>query len=261
MLLAVILAFGALLPAQADPGARVIKYSRDDIVTVHAKVRFSTLIILPPSEEIIDFTTGDKDFWIINGVHNLCFLHPAQVGSRTNLNLVTASGHVYSFLLTEVSSQPDVQPDLKIFIEPKEQSTIGGAILNNYVPAAEAAAYRKQVETVREQAESQVMQAQSRATQEIEQFRHDYPQKLRFDYQWNQHAADDPFLVSMIFHDDRFTYIHCAAKEKPAVYETKDGKPSLINFEVEDSVYVIPKIVDSGYLVIGKRKATFTRHE
>jgi len=38
----------------------------------------STLIILPEDEEILDFTTGDKEFWVINGAHNLCYIHPAQ---------------------------------------------------------------------------------------------------------------------------------------------------------------------------------------
>ena len=74
-----------------------------------AKLRFSTLIVLPEDEEILDFTTGDKEFWVINGAHNLCYVHPAQAGIRSNLNLITASGHVYSFLLTEISNQPNAR--------------------------------------------------------------------------------------------------------------------------------------------------------
>jgi type IV secretion system protein VirB9 len=79
--------------AAADE-ARVVKYSKEDIVPVNAKLRFSTLIVLPEDEEILDFTTGDKEFWIINGAHNLCYVHPAKAGIRSNLNLITASGHV-----------------------------------------------------------------------------------------------------------------------------------------------------------------------
>src|SRR6516162_10981361 len=101
---------------RAGDGARLIRYSQTDVVPIHAKVRFSTLIVLPADEEILDFTTGDKEFWIINGAHNLCYLHPAQTGIRSNLNLVTAGGHVYSFLLTEVSAQPNVEADLKVFV-------------------------------------------------------------------------------------------------------------------------------------------------
>jgi type IV secretion system protein VirB9 len=50
-----------------------------------------------------------------------------------------------------------------------------------------------------------------------------------------------------------------AAPEKPTLYELKDGKPSLINFQLASGVYVVPKILDAGYLAIGKKKATFTR--
>ncbi len=103
------------LPALAETGsARTVKYSQQDIVSVRAKVRFSTLIVLPQSEEILDFATGDKEFWIINGAHNLCYVHPAQAGIRSDLHLITATGHVYSFLLTEISKDATAEPDLKL---------------------------------------------------------------------------------------------------------------------------------------------------
>jgi type IV secretion system protein VirB9 len=250
------------LPLRADTtGARVVKYSQNDIVSVRAKVRFSTLIVLPEGEEILDFTTGDKDFWIVNGVHNLCFIHPAQVGISTDLNLITANGHVYSFLLTEISNEPNAQPDLKIFIEPKDQSSVGAqAFFQNYVPASEADAYRKEIQTVREQANTEITAAQAQAKEQIEKFRYEYPEQLRFDYQIDKKGSKPPFLVTAIYHDAGFTYIQCSAREKPTVYELKDGKPNLINFEFENGTYVIPKILDNGYLAIGKKKLSFVRH-
>src|SRR6185437_9527025 len=213
LLVLLCIACWSALPLRADTaGARVVKYSQNDIVSVRAKIRFSTLIVLPEGEEILDFTTGDKDFWIVNGVHNLCFIHPAQVGISTDLNLITASGHVYSFLLTEISNEPNAQPDLKIFIEPKDQSAIGGqAFLQNYVPATEVEAYRKEVQTVRDQANAEVQAAEAEAKRQIEKFRYDYPARLRFDYQVGKRASHQPFLVAAIYHDDAFTYIQCAA--------------------------------------------------
>ena len=44
---------------------------------------------------------GDKDFWVVNATQNILHVKPAKEGSSTNLNLVTGSGAVYSFLLTE----------------------------------------------------------------------------------------------------------------------------------------------------------------
>jgi type IV secretion system protein VirB9 len=240
-------------------GARVVRYGKEDIVPVHAKLRFSTLIVLPDDEEILDFTTGDRDFWIVNGVHNLCYVHPAQAGIRSNLNLITASGHVYSFLLTEISSDGKAEPDLKLFVEPKDGTTSSGP-LRGYVRAADAEAYKKEIETARNQAAEQVRAAKAHASEEINQFRSAYATKLQFDYILDAKSVAEPFRVSAIYHDASFTYIRCAAREKPSLYETKDDKPNLINFQVENGVYVVPKIIDAGYLAVGKKRLNFNRH-
>ncbi len=234
-----------------------MKYAREDVIAVRAKLRFSTLIVLPENEEILDFTTGDKEFWIINGAHNLCYVHPAKAGSRSNLNLITANGHVYSFGLTEISNQPGVEPDLKLFVEPKEES--GPSAMHGYVRVADAEAYKKELETLRAQTAEQVRAAHAQVAEEENRFRSGYATKLQFDYTVDRHGAREPFLVSILYHDDAFTYIRCAAREKPALYEVKDGKPNLIPFQLENGVYIVPKILDSGYLAIGRKKLTFAR--
>ena len=244
-------------PAAGD-GARVVKYAKEDIVPVHAKLRFSTLIVLPDDEEILDFTTGDREFWIINGSHNLCYVHPAQAGIRSNLNLITASGHVYSFLLIEISSEPNAQPDLKLFVEPKEGSAANGT-LRGYVRAADAEAYKKELDGAHAQAAEQIRAAEAHASEEINRFRSSYPARLQFDYMFNPRFSREPFLLSAIYHDDSFTYIRCGAREKPSLYEMKDGKPNLVPFQLDNGVYIVPKIVDSGYLAIGKKKLNFRR--
>jgi len=246
--------------AATEVVARVVKYSKEDIVPVRAKLRFSTLIILPEDEEILDFTTGDKEFWVINGAHNLCYIHPAQAGIRSNLNLITASGHVYSFLLTEISNQPNAEPDLKLFVEPKEGSGIAvNSGLRGYVSAGEAQAYKKELETLRSQVADQVRAAQAQSTEQLNHFRSSYATRLQFDYPLDSKAGREPFLVSAIYHDDAFTYIKCSAREKPALYEIKDGKPNLISFQVENGVYIAPKIIDTGYLAVGQKKLLFAR--
>jgi type IV secretion system protein VirB9 len=246
--------------AATDAAARVVKYGKEDIVPVRAKLRFSTLIVLPEDEEILDFTTGDKEFWVVNGAHNLCYVHPAQAGIRSNLNLITASGHVYSFLLTEISKEPNAEPDLKIFVEPKEGSSIAvNSGLHGYVSASEVAAYKKELETLRTQTAEQIRAAQAQSTEQVNHFRSSYATKLQFDYPLDAKADREPFLVSAIYHDDSFTYIKCGAREKPALYEIKDGKPNLISFQLENGVYIAPKIIDSGYLAIGKKKLPFAR--
>src|SRR5216683_1669180 len=255
-----LLSLGWAISATTSEGARVVSYSREDIIPVRAKLRFSTLIVLPDNEEILDFTTGDKEFWIINGAHNLCYVHPAQAGIHSNLNLITASGHVYSFLLTEVSSDPNTVPDLKLFVEPKEGTTVTGELpLHGYVRATESEAYKKELDTVRAQTSEQVRAAKAEAEQQVGKFRSDYQSKLQFDYTVDAKASREPFLVSVIYHDDAFTYIKCAAREKPTLYEVKDGKPSLINFQLANGVYIVPKILNAGYLAVGKKRVVFAR--
>jgi type IV secretion system protein VirB9 len=110
------------------------------------------------------------------------------------------------------------------------------------------------VQGLREQAALTMTQAEK----DKEAFRADYPIKsLKFDYVFDKDKK--PFMVSAIYHDDRFTYIRSSAEEKPTLYEVKDGSPNLINFDLKEGVYVIPKILDFGYLVIGKHRMDFKR--
>ena len=245
----------------ATDRARVVKYSKQDIVPVRAKLRFSTLIVLPDDEEILDFTTGDREFWILNGVHNLCYIHPAQAGIRSNLNLITASGHVYSFLLTEISNEPNADPDLKIFVELADKSAAPASTsgLHGYVSAGEAEAYKKELETLRLQTAQQIHAAEAHVAEETNRFRAGYASRIQFDYTLGPKSAREPFEVSAIYHDDRFTYIKCAAREKASLYEVRDGKPNLISFQVEPGVYIAPKVIDAGYLAVGKKKLSFVR--
>jgi type IV secretion system protein VirB9 len=257
-----LLFLGMLLPLPPSPleardGARVVKYAKEDVIPVRAKLRYSTLLVLPENEEILDFTTGDKEFWIINGAHNLCYIHPAQAGIRSNLNLITASGRVYSFLLVEISADAKAEPDLKLFIEPKESS--GATSLQGYVRASDAEAYKKELETLRAETDTQIRAAEAAANESVNRYRKEYAGKLQFDYSLDADAKREPFLVSAIYHDDAFTYLRSAAREKPALYEVKDGKPSLVEFQFENGVYVASKIIDNGYLMIGKKKLAFSR--
>src|SRR6202789_1611334 len=110
--------------AHGQQTARLVKYHSNDIVSVRAKMRYTTLIQLPATEKILEVATGDKDFWIIDTVGNYCFLHPAKEGIHSNLNLITDKGTVYSFVLDDVESG---EPDLKVVIEPSDSSSLAAA--------------------------------------------------------------------------------------------------------------------------------------
>jgi type IV secretion system protein VirB9 len=232
--------------AHGQQSARLVKYHANDIVSVRAKMRYTTLIELPASEKILEVATGDKDFWIIDTVGNYCFLHPAKEGIHSNLNLITDKGTVYSFTLDDVESG---DPDLKVVIKPSDSSSLAAATgVGKLVSASEVDAARAQVETT-----------QTRAAAAVEQFRSEYPTRaLKFDYTFR---AKSPFDVSAIYHDDRFTYIKSRAAEKFSIYALKDGKPELVTFQLKDDTYVILTVVDHGYLEIGKHKLDFQRKD
>ncbi len=230
--------------ADGQQSARVVKYHANDIVSVRAKMRYTTLIQLPSTEKILEVASGDKDFWIIDAMGSYCFLHPAKSGIHSNLNLITDKGTVYSFTLDDVET---ADPDLKVVIEPSDPSALAAANSSTKLVSV------GEVDAARAQAQI----AQNHAAQAVEQFRSDYPtQALKFDYAYRN---DKPFEVSAIYHDDKFTYIKSTASEKFSVYEVKDGKPDLITFQLKDGTYVIPTVVDHGYLEIGKHRLEFQR--
>ncbi len=241
-------------------GVKQFAYGERDVLRLNAKLRYTTLIVLPKNEQILDFTCGDKEFWMVNGTQNFAYVKPARPRAETNLNLITASGNVYSFVLTEVSGVSGVEPDLKVFVELKEEamtSAMNGA--PRFVSATEIEDYRRQVELAKEESRQSRRAAEQTIVSEIDRYRSEYPVGLRFTYQFERDKK--PFSVTAIYHDDKFTYIQANAAETPTLYELKDGKPNLINFEFRRGTYVVPKILDAGYLAIGKARMSFTRQE
>src|SRR5438876_11661943 len=98
----------ASLAAQ-EPGIREVTASGRSLIPLSTKIRYTTMILLPEGEEILDVVCGDKDFWVISASQNIAHVKPAKEGAATNLNLVTASGTVYSFLLQESKNAPDLK--------------------------------------------------------------------------------------------------------------------------------------------------------
>jgi type IV secretory pathway VirB9-like protein len=236
-------------PAQ-DASARTVQYHSADIVPIHAKLKYTTLIELPATEKIMEAATGDKDFWIVDVVGNFCFVHPAKAGISSNLNLITDKGNIYSFTLQDVSATagaPDPPPDLKVIIEPADRSAIVAASgPAQFVPAAQL-----------EQSQQALAAVQSHIEQAVDEYKSAYPLSLKFDYTFQANQA--PFDIEAIYHDDKFTYIKTNAPEKFSIYETRDGKPNLVTYQLQNGTYVIPKVMDSGYVELGKKRVEFSR--
>jgi type IV secretion system protein VirB9 len=242
--LAVMLA--PLAAAAQDASARTVQYHSQDIVPIHAKLKYTTLIEVPATEKIMEAATGDKDFWVVDVVGNFCFVHPAKAGISSNLNLITDKGNIYSFTLEDVSGTSGT-PDLKVIVEPADQSSIVAASgPPQFVPAAQL-----------EQSKQQLAAVEAHIAQAVDEYKSAYPLSLKFDYSFQ--ANQPPFDIQAIYHDDKFTYIKTDAPEKFSVYEMRDGKPNLITYELNNGTYIIPKVMDWGYVELGKKRLEFTR--
>src|SRR5262249_34876534 len=126
-----------------------------------------------------------------------------------------------------------------------------------YVPAKQVEDFRLQAETAREDARRAADTARAQLDEGLTTFKASYPLTLRFPYRFKLDSP--PFYIRAMFHDDRVTYIQSRARELPSLYELKDGAPNLIAFDVHNGIYVVPKVLDRGYLTIGKRRLDFLR--
>src|SRR5712692_6870750 len=134
-------------PAAPTRTARTVQYHARDLVAVRAKVRFTTLIGLPDAEEIVEATCGDKEFWIVNAHGSMAYVKPAKPGSETNLNLLTATGRVYTFLLTEMSETKGVESDLAVYLESDDLLGLAPTPVGpKYVLASQLDDFRAQAE-------------------------------------------------------------------------------------------------------------------
>ena len=70
----------AVLAAGPDGAgrARTVTYSEHDVVGIQTRLRFTTVIVLPKTEQILDVVCGDKEFWPVSGALNIAYVKPAK---------------------------------------------------------------------------------------------------------------------------------------------------------------------------------------
>ena len=206
----------ALAQAQDDApgtpaGASVLQVQDepDQIIRVNTRIRHTTVIQLPPAENILDFIVGDSEYWHLTGAANLAFLKPIGEGVTTNVALVCESGRIYAFLVTE----RDAPPHLIVRVGADPDSTTPGAPVPAFVARSRVAEYQLMAEQSREavhvaqiEAEAQIAAIRQDAAAQVNEFRSTYPTRLQFPYELDDKAARWPFLVHGMWHDGQFTY-------------------------------------------------------
>ena len=255
--------------APAASEARTVRVTQKSTVLIRASVFASTLIVLPEEEKIAAVFEGDKSNWRYDTAKvstRYLSIKPTAANVKTDLHIVSDHGNSYSFLLEEISGQSGTGAayDSKIFLEAGDQAMKESLVkLPAFVPVEELEKYKRQATQAREELTAGLERQQEaldrqqlRMQTETEAFRAAYPAQLRFDFQWDARLGQK-LGVQQIWADDKFTYIKAKPQETAALYEIKDSKPSLVNFDYHDGLYTVAKRIARGYLAIGKRKMDF----
>ena len=247
-------------PKHLQPNApRTIVVSQSSAPpVVRAALLQSTLIELPPEEKVANVFAGDTVDWVFDGGHvasRFISIKPKLANSTTDVHIISDHGNEYTLELQEISSDSDPHFDSKVFITPGDQAAKQKLIeLPVFVPASDLDRAKEQIAAAKA-AEAATLKAEQ--TKE-EEYRSQYPCTLQFDFTWDE-SKGKQLGLKQIWHDDKFTYLRGQFQETPALYEVKDGKPSLINFDFSNGLYTVPKELDRGYLAIGKQKLEFHR--
>jgi type IV secretory pathway VirB9-like protein len=225
---------------------------------IRAALLQSTLIILPPEEKVATVFGGDTSSWVFDGGHvasRYISIKPKIANSTTDVHIVSDHGNQYTLQLREISGDGDAHFDSEVLLVPGDQAGKDRlAAMPVFVPAAELDKAKQ------EALEAETKEANERKAEQAktEQYRSQYPSQLQFDYTFNKKKADALGLEE-VWHDDKFTYLRGNFQETPVLYELKDKKGSLINFDFNDGLYTVPKLLQQGYLIIGKQRVDFKR--
>jgi type IV secretory pathway VirB9-like protein len=254
--------FAATEPHHLEPAApRTVTVSEADAPpAIRAGLLQSTLIMLPAEEKVANVFAGDTVDWVFDGGHvasRFISVKPKVANTSTDVHIVSDHGNEYTLQLREVSSDADDHFDSKVFIVPGDKAAKDRLTeLPVFVPAAELEKAKQEAAAAKAAQAAELKAEDTKA----ETYRSQYPGRLHFDYVWDTKKGN-ALGIQQIWHDEKFTYLRGHFQETPALYETKDGKGSLINFDFNNGLYTVPKELDNGYLAIGKKKVEFHRVE
>lgn len=251
-------ALGPAHPLQPSAPRTVAVSESQTPPVIRAGLLQSTLIVLPAEEKVANVFAGDTVDWVFDGGHvasRFISVKPKTASSATDVHIVSDHGNEYTLELREISSEDDPHYDSKVLIEPGDKKAMERITqLPVFVPAADLDKAKQDAATA-QAAQAATLKAEQ--TKE-EAYRSEYPGSLHFDYTWDEKKGKELGL-QQIWRDDKFTYLRGQFQETPALYEVKDKRPSLINFDFSNGLYTVPKELDLGYLTIGKHRVDFHR--
>jgi type IV secretion system protein VirB9 len=239
--------------------ARTVVVGERSVIEVNVAPLQDTLIVLPANERIRHLFNGDSADWSVEmptGPASRYLSVKVKTDDPVTTTISVVSDHDKSYTFRLVRNVE--QADSKLFIDPDSQLAADISAPSEWVPRSELEKSRQTNEAAAKQAIDAANEAKARAATEAEVFRANYPSQLHFDYKFDEKKAQK-FGVQAVWRDNRFTYIRADSHEAPAFWEINDNKPSLVQWSLKDGIYTVDKIINDGYLAIGKERLAIHR--
>ena len=257
------LALGCVLAAApaAAQGLRAPAAPGDAPITVTARVRHVSTIVLPETAEIVDVVAGDSAEWDVSASAHLAFVRPLVEGARSNVVLLTAAGAIVPLHVVE---RADAAVDTVVRVSAGGTAGTGGdpvlaAAESVAAAAARAAEAWEAVAAAEMRAAERIAAARLAAAAKLDADREAYPRRARFDYRWPAEAAAYPWLVEGMWHDGERTYVRTRATA-PVLYERAGGElaPVAVAAVLDGVLHVVPRVLGAGALEVGGRRLAWT---
>ena len=235
-------------PAPTIDDPRSVTVGERSVVPIQVCQLQATILVLPERELTRNTVVSDTENWILETTaakqasRFVTVKVKKPLTTETPLTVITDHDSSYTFKLMLGSDHCDS----KVFIDADSQLAKRIADTRPWASPDEVDRLKTQIE----QANRGAAATQANAETQVETFRSTYPAKLRFDYKFDEKTAERMGIHS-IFRDSKFTYVSANPQETPALYEMKDGKPSMIAFDFRDGLYSTGRIIDHGYLAVG----------
>ena len=241
----------------AAQGLRAPTAAEDAPITVSARVRHVTAIVLPEAAEIVEVVVGDAAQWDVSSAAHLAFVRPLAEGARSNAVLLTAAGRIVPLALVESAGSA---VDAVVRIGGAAAGTVDGGPVLAAAGAVETAAARaaeawEATAAAEGRAAERIEAARNAARDKLDADREAYSRQARFDYRWPAEATGYPWMVEGMWHDGRRTYLRARALS-PVLYELVGGalEPVAAVETVGDVLHVVPRVLGAGALEVGGRR-------
>ncbi len=251
---ALVLTLGcALLAASAEAQVpRAAPAPGDEPITVAARVRHVTAIVLPETAEIVEVVVGDAEQWDVSAAAHLAFVRPLAEGARSNAVLLTGAGRIVPLALVE-SAESAVDAVVRVgaaAAREEENAPVLAAAGAVETAAARAAEAWEAAGAAEARAAGRIAAAAAREAS---------AGGALFDYRWPAEAAGYPWMVEGTWHDGRRTYLRARALS-PVLYERVDGalEPVAAVETVGDVLHVVPRVLGAGALEVDGRRLPWT---